>query len=251
MEVGAGTHRYEAIDDWLQLPDGFRWGQVVQVIVDSQDRLFYFHRQKPGVVMFDWWAKNNIFGVDFKAGVNNETDKYFIDYCADQGCPGAELTSYFFPPDADETYMLGVKRHAYLRGVNICGTAIGNTFTHPPGEARDKEQECGRPGQEQEQVAQPVAVRARPRLVLDEAQGGEREDRPSLGAQVEPERNPHGQAAEQEPGIEEAHRVFRGRAKTRRRAAAGSSSVRTTAWRRWRSRSTLRHSPRKDWKRLR
>jgi sugar phosphate isomerase/epimerase len=63
----------------------------------------------------------------------------FIDYCADQGCPGAELTSYFFPPDAEENYMLGVKRHAYLRGVNICGSAIGNTFTHPPGEARDKE----------------------------------------------------------------------------------------------------------------
>jgi sugar phosphate isomerase/epimerase len=63
----------------------------------------------------------------------------FIDYCADQGCPGAELTSYFFPPDANDAYMFGVKRQAYLRGVNITGTAIGNTFTHPPGEARDKE----------------------------------------------------------------------------------------------------------------
>ncbi|MBK6282230.1 MAG: glycoside hydrolase family 97 N-terminal domain-containing protein [Draconibacterium sp.] len=40
---------------------------------------------KPGVVMFDWWAKNNVFGVDFKAGVNTETAKYFIDYCAEQG----------------------------------------------------------------------------------------------------------------------------------------------------------------------
>lgn len=63
----------------------------------------------------------------------------FIDYCADLGCPGAELTSYFFPPDADDEYLLKVKRHAYLRGVNITGTAVGNTFTHPPGEARDKE----------------------------------------------------------------------------------------------------------------
>ena len=63
----------------------------------------------------------------------------FIDYCADQGCPGAELTSYFFPPDADDAYLLGIKRHAYLRGVTITGTAVGNTFTHPEGEARDKE----------------------------------------------------------------------------------------------------------------
>jgi alpha-glucosidase len=40
---------------------------------------------KPGVVMFDWWAKNNIYGVDFKAGINTETAKYFIDFCAEQG----------------------------------------------------------------------------------------------------------------------------------------------------------------------
>lgn len=53
MEVGAGNYRYEVIDDWLRLPEGFRWGQVVQVVVDSQDRLYYFHRLKPGVMIFD------------------------------------------------------------------------------------------------------------------------------------------------------------------------------------------------------
>ena len=53
MEVGAGNHRYEVVDDWLKLPAGFEWGQVVQVIVDSQDRVYYFHRGKPGVMMFD------------------------------------------------------------------------------------------------------------------------------------------------------------------------------------------------------
>lgn len=40
---------------------------------------------KPGVVMFDWWAKNNIYGVDFKAGINTETAKYFIDFCSAKG----------------------------------------------------------------------------------------------------------------------------------------------------------------------
>lgn len=40
---------------------------------------------KPGVVMFDWWAKFNIYGVDFKAGINTETAKYFIDFCAEHG----------------------------------------------------------------------------------------------------------------------------------------------------------------------
>jgi alpha-glucosidase len=40
---------------------------------------------KPGVVMFDWWAKSNIYGVDFKAGINTETARYFIDFCAAHG----------------------------------------------------------------------------------------------------------------------------------------------------------------------
>lgn len=40
---------------------------------------------KPGVVMFDWWGKHNIYGVDFKSGINTETAKYFIDFCAEKG----------------------------------------------------------------------------------------------------------------------------------------------------------------------
>lgn len=63
----------------------------------------------------------------------------FIDYCAEHEVPGAELTSYFFPPDADAAYFHRVRQHAFLRGVQIPGTAIGNTFTHPPGPERERE----------------------------------------------------------------------------------------------------------------
>lgn len=60
----------------------------------------------------------------------------FIDYCAEHGCDGAEVTSYYFPPEVGEAFLLQVKRRAFLRGVTISGTAIGNTFTHAPGEKR-------------------------------------------------------------------------------------------------------------------
>lgn len=63
----------------------------------------------------------------------------FIDFCADQGVEGAELTSYFFPPDVDDKYLLEIKRHAYLRGVAIAGTAVGNVFTYPEGPKRREE----------------------------------------------------------------------------------------------------------------
>ena len=63
----------------------------------------------------------------------------FIDYCAEHGIAGAELTSYFFPPTADKDYFLRLKQHAHIRGVTICGTAIGNNFSRGPGEEMDRE----------------------------------------------------------------------------------------------------------------
>lgn len=37
---------------------------------------------KPGKVAWDWWNDWNITGVDFKAGINNPTYKYYIDFAA-------------------------------------------------------------------------------------------------------------------------------------------------------------------------
>ncbi len=63
----------------------------------------------------------------------------FIDYCADHGCAGTELTSYYFPKDFDDAYLIRLRRHAFLRGVAVSGTAVGNTFTDPKGDKRDAE----------------------------------------------------------------------------------------------------------------
>ncbi len=60
----------------------------------------------------------------------------FMDFCAEHGCVGAELTSYYFPSDVTEEFLLRIKRHAFFRGLEISGTAVGNTFTHPEGERR-------------------------------------------------------------------------------------------------------------------
>ena len=40
---------------------------------------------RPGKVAWDWWNANNISGVDFRAGVNTETYKYYIDFAAQYG----------------------------------------------------------------------------------------------------------------------------------------------------------------------
>jgi len=38
---------------------------------------------KPGKVAWDWYNANNLYGVDFRAGLNNETYKYFIDFASE------------------------------------------------------------------------------------------------------------------------------------------------------------------------
>lgn len=63
----------------------------------------------------------------------------FIDFCAAHGCEGTELTSYFFPKALATDYLVQIRRHAFVKGVAISGTAIGNNFSHPKGEKRDAE----------------------------------------------------------------------------------------------------------------
>lgn len=40
---------------------------------------------KPGKVAWDWWNALNIYNVDFRAGVNNDTYKYYIDFASKYG----------------------------------------------------------------------------------------------------------------------------------------------------------------------
>ncbi len=95
---------------------------------------------KPGVVAFDWWGRRNIFGVDFKSGVNTETAKYFIDFCANFGF------EYFLFDDGwskqDDLLAINpnlnmeeVMKYAKQKNVKIMVWAIWNTFLQQEKEA--------------------------------------------------------------------------------------------------------------------
>lgn len=74
-----------------------------------------------------------------KVPAGRETDLFkFVDYCADHGCEGAELTSYFFAGETDD-YFIKLRRHCFLRGMAVSGTAIGNNFSLPKGPRLDEE----------------------------------------------------------------------------------------------------------------
>lgn len=63
----------------------------------------------------------------------------FITFCKENGATGAELTSYFFPPDANAKYFRNIRKFAKQQGIAISGTAVGNNFSLEPGPERDKQ----------------------------------------------------------------------------------------------------------------
>lgn len=63
----------------------------------------------------------------------------FVDFCAEQDLDGVELTSYYFPAEVTPAYLLQVREKCFRLGLDISGTAIGNDFCKPAGEALDAE----------------------------------------------------------------------------------------------------------------
>src|SRR5262245_54287767 len=53
ITIEAGERRYELVEGWGKLPDGWRWGQVAGVACDSQDRVHVYARTEHSYMVFD------------------------------------------------------------------------------------------------------------------------------------------------------------------------------------------------------
>ena len=79
---------------------------------------------RPGKVALDWWNANNIYGVDFRAGVNTDTYKYYIDFASRYGIEYVILDEgwskpsdiFAINPDIDMEELLS---HARQKNVGI------------------------------------------------------------------------------------------------------------------------------------
>jgi sugar phosphate isomerase/epimerase len=63
----------------------------------------------------------------------------FVDFCAANDLDACEPTSYYFPADVTNEVLMNLKERTFRLGLDISGTAIGNDFALPEGEARQKE----------------------------------------------------------------------------------------------------------------
>ena len=87
--------------------------------------------------------KISVAAYSFRAALSGPkrsmTLEQFVDRAAAWDVDAVEPTSYYFPDPPTPEYCRRLRRHAFLSGLEISGTAIRNTFTYPPGAERARE----------------------------------------------------------------------------------------------------------------
>ncbi len=89
---------------------------------------------RPGQVAWDWWNANNIYGVDFKSGINTETYKYYIDFASKNGIEYIIIDDGWYPlgktvlksiPEIDVPELC---RYARSKNVGVILWVVWNLF---------------------------------------------------------------------------------------------------------------------------
>jgi DNA-binding beta-propeller fold protein YncE len=57
VKVGSGSHRYEVVEGWAKLPQGWEFKQCAGVAVDKADNVYVFNRSAHPVMVFDRTGK--------------------------------------------------------------------------------------------------------------------------------------------------------------------------------------------------
>jgi DNA-binding beta-propeller fold protein YncE len=86
MAFGGGNYRYEVAEGWGQLPEGWTFGWIPAVAVDSQDRVYVYSRSEHPMVVFD---RDGRFLASWGEDVLKDAHGIFIDandqiYCVER-----------------------------------------------------------------------------------------------------------------------------------------------------------------------
>jgi len=103
---------------------------------------------RPGKVAWDWWNANNLYGVDFVAGVNTETYLHYIDFAAAHDLDYVILDEGWYrlgdvldvSPEID---IEALAAHAREKGVGLILWVVWDTLERKLDEALDQYREWG------------------------------------------------------------------------------------------------------------
>ena len=86
MTYGSGSHTYEVQEGWGQLPEGWKFGWIPAVAVDSKDRIYVYSRSERPMVVFD---REGNFLASWGEDILKDSHGIFIDaedniYCVER-----------------------------------------------------------------------------------------------------------------------------------------------------------------------
>jgi alpha-glucosidase len=94
----AGTRTFPWRAFVISADDGGLLESTLVYRLGAPNRLTDTEWIKPGKVAWDWWNANNVYGVDFRAGINMETYKYYIDFASKNGLQYVILDEGWYKP---------------------------------------------------------------------------------------------------------------------------------------------------------
>lgn len=116
----------------------------------SPNRIGDYSWVKTGKVAWDWWNDWGVSGVDFKAGINMDTYKYYIDFAADNHIEFVVLDEGWYDPGKGDMLtvvpQLDLKelvRYGKSKGVDLILWAVFNVLDDQLEEACKKYSEMG------------------------------------------------------------------------------------------------------------
>lgn len=105
---------------------------------------------KPGKVAWDWWNDWGLRGVDFKAGINNDTYKYYIDFASENGIEYIVLDEGWYDPKSGDMLTVvsdidlpELVRYGKEKNVDIVLWTVFNVLDKQLEEACNKYSEMG------------------------------------------------------------------------------------------------------------
>ncbi len=176
MIFGQGTHQYTVEENWWTLPDGWEFGWIPAVAVDSQDRVYVYSRSEHPMVVFDrdgnfltsWGddilkdahgiyidADDNIYCVERETHVMHKftTDGELLMTLGTMDKPGTEGEPFNLPTD----FALGPDGEMFI------SDGYGNARIHKYSPDGELIKSWGKPGTGPGEFDLPHCVRVDPR----------------------------------------------------------------------------------------
>ena len=176
MVFGQGTHQYTVQENWWTLPEGWEFGWIPAVAVDSQDHVYVYSRSEHPMVVFD---RNGNFIDSWGDDILKDAHGIFIDaddniYCTERethvvrkfntagellmtlgtpDVPGAEGEPFNLPTD----FALGPDGEMFI------SDGYGNARIHKYAPDGERIKSWGQPGTGPGEFDLPHCVRVDPR----------------------------------------------------------------------------------------